>query len=122
MEEINLRAVVHYEDGFWVAHLLEMDLVGTGTDPDGAVEDLRESFMAQVSFCAQNGINPFRLAPQDVLNRWNEFAEATLLHSITPPAARPRMESDLGRGLTRFLSYTESEVDRFRNCCDFQPA
>lgn len=119
--DLNLRVVVYFEEDLWIAHMIEMDLVGTGDTPESAMEDLKSAFVAQISFCAQKGINPFRMAPPEVTSRWDEASESTLLNSITPYAAR---RSDTGRhgARTHILSYRDEEVDRLRFSGDFQLA
>ena len=37
MQALRLRAVIYPEDGLWVAHALEMDLIGTGATEAAAL-------------------------------------------------------------------------------------
>lgn len=47
MISLRLRAVLYREDGLWVAHALEMDLIGTGATESAALPDLA-SFIRMV--------------------------------------------------------------------------
>lgn len=73
-----LRVLTTYEDGEWIAHLLEMDLVGTGQTAEEAQADLKEAFEAQVSFCMQNDLDPFFPAPQHLFDVWERIQRQEL--------------------------------------------
>jgi len=60
MNRLLLRAVLYQEDGLWVAHALEMDLLGTGGTETAALRELRSNAEAQLSFAKQENLNPFR--------------------------------------------------------------
>ena len=45
-----LRVLVYQEDEEWIAHLLEMDLVGTGSSPEEAEAELAGAFEAKVAY------------------------------------------------------------------------
>ena len=87
MNSLRLRAVLYREDGLWVAHALEMDLIGTGATESAALRELRGNVEAQLSFATQEGVNPFRPAPQ-------EFQS---VGSIPDPDEQPQ-------GISRFKS------------------
>ena len=78
MNKILLRAVLYREDSLWVAHALEMDLIGTGATETAAVRELRSNADAQLSFAKQENLNPFREAPLEIQKLWNETNLAAL--------------------------------------------
>ncbi|NJM37597.1 MAG: hypothetical protein HC845_06930 [Akkermansiaceae bacterium] len=59
MNSLRLRAVLYREDGLWIAHALEMDLIGTGATESAALRELRRNVDAQFSFATQEGKNRF---------------------------------------------------------------
>ncbi len=72
MNSLRLRAVLYQEDGLWVAHALEMDLIGTGATESAALRELRGNVEAQLSFAAQEEMNPFRPAPPEIQALWEQ--------------------------------------------------
>jgi len=69
------NALLKYEDGLWVAHCMELDIVATGDSPDSAVNDLKDLIVAQVS-CALANDNTkylYHSAPKKV---WDEYWKA----------------------------------------------
>jgi len=69
------NALLKYEDGLWVAHCMELDIVATGDSPDSAVNDLKDLIVAQVS-CALANDNTkylYHSAPKEV---WDEYWKA----------------------------------------------
>jgi len=75
MPKIHIDAVVYKEDGFFVAHALQLDLVVTGSTETEAVNDLIEVCQAQILYAAENDNfdNIFRPAPPEV---WQRFFQA----------------------------------------------
>ncbi len=61
---IPLRIVFYREDGEWVAHCLEFDLMGSGADKVAAFEQLNEAISLQVAVSLEgnNAANLFRPA------------------------------------------------------------
>ena len=57
---IPLRAVFYRQDGGWVAHCLEFDLMGDGASREDALERLTEAIQIQVEFSLERG-NPKNL-------------------------------------------------------------
>ncbi len=45
---VPLRIVFYKEDDLWIAHCLEMDLIGDGTTQDQALELLRQAIICQI--------------------------------------------------------------------------
>ena len=54
-QSIPLRVLGYEEDGEWLAHCLETDLVGTGSDFEEALAALRELTEMQLSFALFRG-------------------------------------------------------------------
>jgi hypothetical protein len=106
MKKILLRAVLYREDGLWVAHALEMDLIGTGATEAAALRELRSNAEAQLSFAKQERMNPFRPAPPEIQNLWNETNLAALGITKTRPKAEQRS--------TRVLEWSDSQVSRIK--------
>lgn len=72
-----LHYLVHQVDGEYVAHCLDLDLVGTGTNVDDAVEQLNDLVRAVVFLCLKVGIpdtsSHCSRAPQKY---WDKFRQA----------------------------------------------
>ncbi|HVX86268.1 MAG TPA: hypothetical protein VH253_15905 [Phycisphaerae bacterium] len=49
-----LRAVLYQDAGRWLAHCLEMDLIGEGVTREEALDSLSESIHMQVEFSVEN--------------------------------------------------------------------
>lgn len=48
---IPLRAVLYREEGIWIAHCLELDLLGDGDTREEALKLLSEAILVQVQAC-----------------------------------------------------------------------
>ena len=51
-----LHYLIHFVEGEYVAHCLDMDLVGTGTSEDRAIETLNTAVRAHVLFAIRSNI------------------------------------------------------------------
>ena len=100
MKTLRLRAVIYPEDGLWVAHALEMDLIGTGATEAAALRELRSNVEAQLSFAKQEKTNPFSQAPLEIQKLWEETNLAAL--GMVGSKAKAPARS------TRFLEWTSS--------------
>ncbi|HZL35176.1 MAG TPA: hypothetical protein VFC78_07695 [Tepidisphaeraceae bacterium] len=71
---INLSAIAYCEDGGWIAHCLELDIVAEGTDADDAIRSLISLCDFQIRTAMEHGDigSVFRSAPSQV---WTMFAE-----------------------------------------------
>lgn len=75
--EVASRVLVYRdEDGDYIAHALEMDLIGTGDRPNKACKDLKNAILAQLAFCRQkdNFDALFFMAPKEYEKRWLKAA------------------------------------------------
>ena len=72
-----LHYLVHRVEGEYVAHCLDLDLVGSGSDIDGAVYQLNDAVRAVVYFCMKSGAAntsaQCQKAPQEY---WEMFDQA----------------------------------------------
>jgi hypothetical protein len=115
-KDIPLRVLIYLEDGEFVAHLLEMDLVGTGQTAVEAQKELHDAFEAQITFCLQNNVDPFRPAPQKLFNTWDEL-QSQFLQTKTGAGCQERN----GPSAT-YINYSESHRARYMKRNRFQPA
>jgi len=72
-----LHYLVHQVDGEYVAHCLDLDLVGTGSSIDSAVNQLNDAVRVVVFFCMKSGYQDVsghcHRAPQTY---WDMFSHA----------------------------------------------
>ena len=66
---VSLRAVVYPEDGWWLAHCLETDIVAEAKSPQLAVRELGDLCSLQVRVALEEGdlASAFRSAPAEVI-------------------------------------------------------
>jgi len=72
---VTLRGIVYAEDGTWLAHCLEMDIVAEGSDPQRALNDLLELCDFQLRVAAEEADleSAFKPAPPEY---WKLFFTA----------------------------------------------
>ena len=83
--EASIRVLFCKEDSLWVAHALEMDLLGYGKTTQLALKDLQKSMEAQFSFAAYKG-HPesiFFPAPPEIVKRWEAAQVSSLKKAIS---------------------------------------
>ena len=51
---IPLRAVLYREDDHWIAHCLELDLLGDGANPAEAVQMMVQAILSQIESCRKH--------------------------------------------------------------------
>jgi predicted RNase H-like HicB family nuclease len=70
--KINLSAIIYREEGVWLAHCLEMDVVAEGDKPQKAFKDLDELCELQIKTALEEGDleTVFRPAPPEI---WKMF-------------------------------------------------
>jgi len=51
---IPIRVVFYREEGHWIAHCLEFDLLGDGQDKEEALKELSEAITLQVQACIEH--------------------------------------------------------------------
>lgn len=82
--EIPLRVLLYKEDGEFVAHALEMDLLGYGASEKAATEDLESLVVCQLIFAHQKADDSLLLfpAPKEFFNRWEAARVAALKKEV----------------------------------------
>ncbi len=114
MSHLRLRVVSYKEDGLWVAHCLEMDVIGVGAAVGDALEELKSNIEAQLSFAKFEGIDPFRPAPEKIQNLWNETNLSVL--GISKRSSRRKQAPE-----TSVMEWTKTEVTKlaraFQGAC-----
>lgn len=102
MPTLRLRVVSYLEDELWVAHSLEMDVIGVGGDLDSAIRELRENMEAQLSFSKAQDMNPFRSAPEEIQKLWDAANLSVLGLAVSSSDEFPRE--------TGILEWSESQI------------
>jgi hypothetical protein len=79
-----LRVLIYKEDGEFVAHALEMDLLGYGTTQDKAIKALTEMIFCQLSFAHEKKDDRLLMfpAPKEIFERWEKAREAALRNEV----------------------------------------
>ena len=82
--DFTLRVLIYPEGGEFVAHALEMDLLGYGRTEKKAMNELTEMIQAQIQFARQKGNDSAILfpAPQDFFQRWEAAHSASLKQQV----------------------------------------
>jgi hypothetical protein len=78
--DLSIRVLVYRENGQFVAHALELDILGYGTTESAAKKELEGLLESQLSFAAGMGkpeIVNFP-APKEFFNRWEKANQAQL--------------------------------------------
>lgn len=78
MKVVKLSVLGYVEDSYWVAHALEMNVIGVGGTWDEAIEELQENVNAQVSFAKFRGDDSliFQPAPPELFEKFKEVRMA----------------------------------------------
>lgn len=84
MNTLTVKVLGYFEDGEWVAHALELDLVGTGDSFEAASEELKGAIDAQVSFAIEQGNVDliFKSAPKKYWTIYNKAQRDTFSRTI----------------------------------------
>lgn len=59
----DLRVIIYKEDNDFVAHCLEMDIMGTGGNPGIAIEEMKRLVEAQIFYCVDKHIEDTIINP-----------------------------------------------------------
>lgn len=115
--ELSFRVVVYHDGEDWVAHSLELDIVGCGDDPQEALEELIDAIEAQVTFALQTG-DPSLIrcrAPEEVEEMWTEASERGMEDLFSPRVRRGHPDTGEPEGpLAKYLSLRGRELDKMR--------
>lgn len=63
------------EQGYYVAHCLEMDVIGVGTSVEEAMCELLECIDTQMDVCQEQGLNFLRAVPAEISRRYMQAKE-----------------------------------------------
>ena len=101
---INLSAIVYQEDGVWIAHCLELDIVTEGDDVDDAVRSLVSLCDLQIKTALEEGDvqSIFRPAPPEV---WQMFSSGKVLPEKKKTQGRRCFEAPVDRFEARGLAF-----------------
>ncbi|MGJ8678621.1 MAG: hypothetical protein ACSHX0_14005 [Akkermansiaceae bacterium] len=75
---IPLRVLIYLDSDEWVAHVLEFDVVGVGSTPEEAQEQMMGAVDCHVSFCLQEGMELMTPAPKRLFDIWDAVQERKL--------------------------------------------
>ena len=75
---VRVSVLGYIEDGDWVAHALEMNVIGVGDTWEEALSVLDENIQAQISFAKYRGDDSliFQPAPPEFFEKFREVQEA----------------------------------------------
>ncbi len=81
----SVHILVHLEDGVWIAHCLEFDLLADGEDPKSALTRLFGVIETHINYIYKNGLTDelYRPAPVEY---WRKLARAHFAGEIKVPA------------------------------------
>src|SRR5947209_16980874 len=87
---IGLRAIIYQEDGFWLAHCLEMDIVAEGATRQEAMKSLEDLCMLQIRVALEQGDleSIFRAAPPSVWKMYTLGEEKEMPRKVIKPVDR----------------------------------
>ena len=101
---VPLHVLTYFQDGEWIAHVLEMDLIGSGKTIDQAESELAEAIDAQMTFCIQHDVDPFRPAPEKYFKKWDELQKGF---------SRSMVSSNV-QSLNEMVSYIDCDQSKYQ--------
>lgn len=104
---VSSRILVYTEDGQYVAHAIDMDLIGEAPSPNGAVGALKQAIEAQVSFAVHKGNTGmvYFKCSRALENRWIKAAEKGL-HDLAKGDDAKNMEC-----IASFIELSQAELN-----------
>ena len=84
--DFQIRVLLYREDGEFVAHALEMDLLGYGKTDAEALRELKGLIEAQITFARQKNDDTLLdfPAPKEFFARWEKAHAAALKRQVFP--------------------------------------
>lgn len=84
MPDIHVDAVIYEEEGQYIAHVLQLDLVGVGDTSQEAVAQLIEACIAQISHTIENDNmeHLFRTAPPEIWEMFGQVKKRAKVHKV----------------------------------------
>jgi len=102
---IPIRVVVYRDEGSWVSHALDMDVVGCGDSEQEAFDQMRDAVESQITFCRQKKIDPIQHAPRKYFEMWTQVQEAVLQR-----AAKIAKKKAFDDRFARFLDFPLNKI------------
>jgi hypothetical protein len=99
--------------GYYVAHSLELDVIGSDTTVEGALAELLQAIETQLDVTARYESNPERLAPEDV---WVKYGSARKLSAELLERVIDAANKRLGHKSPINVD-TIVETSQVRDCC-----
>jgi hypothetical protein len=86
VHSLQIRILIYEENGEYIAHALEMDLLGNGGTEKEALNTLCGLIDCQISFARQQNDDSLLLfrAPSEYFKRWERAHQAALKNSVFP--------------------------------------
>ncbi len=103
---LTTRVLLYRDEGEWIAHSLELDLVGTGENEEEAKKELVGAIVTQVEFCHEKGWDPFSPAPENVFKIW-EKVQLETWETVLAQAQEKNQEYRFASSLNFRLSESE---------------
>jgi len=84
MNEVSLSVLGYVEDGDWIAHALEFDIVGVGETFEQAIEALQEAIELQMSYAhfKEDPSLIFHRAPEKLFEQYQKAKDEALFQQI----------------------------------------
>ena len=103
---INLSAIVYPEDGVWIAHCLELDIVAEGATSDDALQSLVSLCDFQIKVAMEEGDlgSIFRPAPPEVWQMFSSGREKLITGKKAAPG-KARFRGPVDRFEARQLAF-----------------
>jgi len=91
-----LNILIKEEDGLWVAHCLELDIVTTADSQTQVEADLIDLVKAQVAYAVENDNLDYLLkkAPREAWDELSACTGPTISQAISIPLPRPQVPVD----------------------------
>ena len=92
-QSIKLNVLIYEEDGEWIAHCLQMDIVAANNNIDSVQDDIVDLIKAHVIFAFENDNigNIFRSAPPE---EWTKYLQSKNPHCDVRKITIPLTASD----------------------------
>jgi hypothetical protein len=107
--DLNLRLLIYKEEDEWVAHALEMDLLGYGNSPREAKEAVKKAIEAQLEF-ASHIDNPKMAqfpAPKEFFTRWEKAQTHSVRGVFGPPDKCEKL-----KGRAEFVTIYSADIEQ----------
>jgi hypothetical protein len=102
-ECFDFKVLIKFEDGLWIAHCLELDIVASARTPEQVQEEIVDLISAQVSYAIENNNmeNLYHSAPADV---WMEYFGCSNRRETVHPVRLKKAAHDRSRDIRPLIS------------------